>query len=70
MTAPATEGCAQGPSGSYCPDLADSTHHMVTRLRGGALVHVKMCSFCGWIDFDDLDAQVREHVAAAVGEAS
>jgi hypothetical protein len=43
-----------------------SRHHMITHMRGGALASVQRCQFCGWIDFADLDEQVRAHVAAEV----
>ncbi len=48
---------APGSTSDYCSAYPDEPHHLVTHLRGGASIHVKRCSLCGWIDFDDLDQQ-------------
>jgi len=58
---------ARGPAADYCPDYPVDGHTMVTHMRGGALVSVRQCSACDWIDFADLDQQVREAMENAGG---
>lgn len=54
------ERTEQGSTADYCSRWPGEPHAMVTHLYGGSLVSVRMCSSCDWIDFGDLDEQVRE----------
>ncbi|WP_433078920.1 hypothetical protein ACQP1P_38705 [Dactylosporangium sp. CA-052675] len=61
---------AQGATRSHCTRPGSRTHMMAIRMRGGALASVRQCELCGWIDFDDLDEQVRVHVAEGLRQAT
>jgi hypothetical protein len=59
MTEPANWQVAQGSTAEHCLEWPTVGHSMTTHMRGGALVSVSRCTGCGWIDFADLDEQVR-----------
>ena len=59
MTEPANWQLAQGSTAEHCLEWPTVGHSMTTHMRGGALVSVSRCTGCGWIDFADLDEQVR-----------
>jgi hypothetical protein len=50
---------AQGSTADYCTKWPTEGHSTSIHMRGGALVSVRRCDGCGWIDFADLDEQVR-----------
>lgn len=54
------EQAARGSDKEYCSVWPADGHHMSTHMKGGAAVTVSRCNHCGWIDFDDLDEQVRK----------
>lgn len=43
-------------------------HHYMSLMRGGEPMHVRLCTLCGAIDWDDLRRQVQEREAALVTE--
>ena len=53
------EQAARGPDADYCPSDPVGGHAIATHMQGGALASVRRCITCGWIDFADLDEQVR-----------
>jgi hypothetical protein len=59
MTEPANWQVAQGSTAEHCLEWPTVGHSMTTHMRGGTLVSVSRCTGCGWIDFADLDEQVR-----------
>lgn len=59
-----TDQPAQGSTADYCSRWPGEPHAMATHMRGPA-PSIRRCSFCGWIDFDDLDGQVRAQAHAA-----
>jgi hypothetical protein len=61
---------AQGSTADHCTRWPNDGHSMVVHMRGGAQLSVKRCGGCGWIDFADLDEQVRSTRAAAAERAA
>lgn len=46
----------RGSDANYCSAYPVDGHHMVSRSAGKKVRWVEICSFCGWIDTDALDA--------------
>jgi hypothetical protein len=59
MTEPTKWQVAQGSTAEHCTKWPAEGHSTSVHMRGGALVSVRRCDGCGWIDFADLDKQVR-----------
>jgi hypothetical protein len=61
---------AQGSTADYCSAYPGEPHHRVAHCQGGGRVHVERCSLCGWIDFDELNAQVNALVVEGRRQAT
>lgn len=61
---------AQGSTAEHCSAWPVEPHAMSVHIHGGALASVRRCSQCGWIDFADLDEQIRERMAEARRQAT
>ncbi len=48
---------AQGSTADYCSAHPGDRHNLYIHVRANALVSVRRCRACGWIDFDDLREQ-------------
>jgi len=70
LQAEVDEGIARGSDAEHCSrwpaEVNGEGHAMESSSPAGTAMWVRRCSFCGWIDGADLEAQRLESIAAAL----